>query len=241
MCFLSYFSLHCLKRCMSIISSGASSSSLTILRFRRSAVSNDRGYIDFNSDVELRDGVGGTNVDEDVDELFSISHGSPGLEANIWTYLFAGPFQDVSGLRGEINHRLKEKTFPYTVIMKDTGKKVGSLSLMNIFPEHKRIEVGFIWYSPTVQKTFVNTEAVFVLMQFVFEDWKAKRLEWKCNNLNERSKAAALRFGFKFEGLFRKHMIIRGQNRDTAWFSIIDSEWPEVKQTLLDKMQSYKK
>lgn len=126
--------------------------------------------------------------------------------------------------------------------------------------EHNRVEIGSIWYSSKYQRTFANTESVFLMLQYAFEVAKIRRVEWKCNlffekhlcffllkylnvghNENEKSKAAALRLQFKYEGLFRQHMIIQGRNRDTAWFSIIDSEWPEAKQAIVDKMNSYSK
>ena len=102
-------------------------------------------------------------------------------------------------------------------------------SLMRIDPKHRVIEVGSILYSPLLQRTRGATEAMYLLMRYAFESLNNRRYEWKCNALNEPSRNAALRLGFTFEGIFRQHMIAKGQNRDTAWFSIIDSEWPKVK------------
>ncbi len=101
-------------------------------------------------------------------------------------------------------------------------------SLMRIDPKHRVIEVGSILYSPLLQRTRGATEAMYLLMRYAFEDLNNRRYEWKCNALNAPSRSAALRLGFTFEGIFRQHMIAKGQNRDTAWFSIIDSEWPKA-------------
>jgi RimJ/RimL family protein N-acetyltransferase len=96
---------------------------------------------------------------------------------------------------------------------------------MEIRPEQGVFEVGWITYSPALQRTRVATEAIYLVGDYGFS-LGYRRYEWKCNNLNEPSKRAALRFGFQYEGLFRQHMVVKGANRDTAWFSIIDSEWP---------------
>ena len=100
---------------------------------------------------------------------------------------------------------------------------------MEIRPAMRVVEVGHIVYSPALQRTPLATEAQFLLMRYAFETLGYRRYEWKCNALNAPSRRAALRFGFKFEGLFRQHMIAKGRNRDTAWFSILDSEWPARK------------
>ena len=97
---------------------------------------------------------------------------------------------------------------------------------MRITPRDGVIEIGHIWFGAALQRTRQATEAIFVLARHAFEDLGYRRLEWKCNALNQRSRAAAARFGFTYEGTFRQHMITKGRNRDTAWFSIIDGEWP---------------
>ena len=91
------------------------------------------------------------------------------------------------------------------------------------------IEVGHIWYSPALQRTRLATEAMYVMARHVFDDLGYRRYEWKCNALNEPSRRAAVRLGFTFEGVFRQHMVIKGENRDTAWYSMLDSEWPAAK------------
>lgn len=117
----------------------------------------------------------------------------------------------------------------YKIFSKRLKQKVGCTALMNIRTEHGVAEVGSLWLTRDAQRTEINTNALLLLFEYVFEVLKYRRLEWKCNNHNETSKNAAKRLGFEYEGLFRQHMISRGENRDTAWFSILDTEWPEKK------------
>ena len=117
---------------------------------------------------------------------------------------------------------------PFAVIDKADGKAKGHLWLMEIRPAHGVFEVGFITYSPGLQRTRAATEAIYLCGQYGF-GLGYRRFEWKCNNRNEPSKRAALRYGFKYEGLFRQHQVVKGENRDTAWYSILDSEWPARK------------
>ena len=119
---------------------------------------------------------------------------------------------------------------PYAVIDKADGKAKGHLWLMEIRPAHGVFEVGFITYSPPLQRTRAATEAIYLCGDCGF-GLGYRRFEWKCNNRNEPSKRAALRYGFKYEGLFRQHQVVKGENRDTAWYSILDSEWPARKAT----------
>ena len=107
-----------------------------------------------------------------------------------------------------------------------SGSAVGYASFMRIEPVHRVIEVGSILYTPRLQQTTLATEAMYLMARHVFEDLGYRRYEWKCNALNAPSRRAALRLGFTFEGIFRQHMIVKGRNRDTAWFSMLDSEWP---------------
>ena len=101
--------------------------------------------------------------------------------------------------------------------------------MMRIEPQHGVIEIGYVYWGPAISRTRVATEALYLFARHVFEDLGYRRFEWKCNNHNEPSKAAAQRFGFTFEGIFRQHMIVKGENRDTAWFSMLDGEWPKLK------------
>jgi RimJ/RimL family protein N-acetyltransferase len=106
------------------------------------------------------------------------------------------------------------------------------VSFLNIVPDAYRLELGHIWYSPEAQRTKVNTETVYLMLCETFDRLKYRRVEWKCDALNERSRAAAERLGFKSEGIFRQHMIVKGRNRDTAWFSMLDREWPSIKKNM---------
>jgi RimJ/RimL family protein N-acetyltransferase len=115
------------------------------------------------------------------------------------------------------------------VIDRATGRAAGRQALMRITPEHGVIEIGNILWGPAISRTRVATEALFLAARHVFDDLGYRRFEWKCHDLNQPSKAAARRFGFGYEGLFRQHMWTKGANRDTAWFSIIDGEWPGLK------------
>lgn len=115
------------------------------------------------------------------------------------------------------------------VIDKASGRAAGRQALMRITPGHGVIEIGHILWGPAIARTRTATEALYLAARHVFDDLGYRRFEWKCNNLNERSKAAALRFGFSFEGVFRQHMWGKGANRDTAWFSMLDGEWPAIK------------
>jgi len=117
----------------------------------------------------------------------------------------------------------------FAVIDQADGKAKGHLWMMEIRPEHGVFEVGWITYSLSMQRTRMATEAVYLVGEYGFS-LGYRRYEWKCNNRNEPSKRAALRFGFQYEGLFRQHQVVKGENRDTAWFSILDSEWPKVGQ-----------
>ena len=151
-------------------------------------------------------------------------------EAARWQYLFEEPFENEE-LFQEFLARKAASTDPlfYAIVDQSNGRAVGFETLMRIDPTHRCIEVGNILYGKSLQRTAGATEAQYLLMRYIFEDLGYRRFEWKCNALNEPSRRAALRFGFTFEGVFRKHMIVRGRSRDTAWYSILDDEWPAAK------------
>ena len=135
--------------------------------------------------------------------------------------------------REEFDAWLKEKEKSedplfFAVIDKKTGKVTGRQTLMRIDPANGVVEIGNIYWGPLMSKTPAATEAQYLFMQYVFDGLGYRRYEWKCNNENVPSKKAAERFGFKFEGIFRQHLIVKGKHRDTAWYSIIDSEWPAL-------------
>jgi RimJ/RimL family protein N-acetyltransferase len=117
----------------------------------------------------------------------------------------------------------------FAVIDRATGKACGRQALMRIDAAHGVIEIGSILWGPSIARSRIATEALYLFAKYAFEDLGYRRFEWKCHNGNEPSKKAALRFGFTYEGLFRQHMVAKGANRDTAWFSIIDGEWTALK------------
>jgi RimJ/RimL family protein N-acetyltransferase len=119
--------------------------------------------------------------------------------------------------------------FFYAVVDVATGHAVGRLALMRIDPAHGVIEVGHVLYAPSLQRSAHATEVQSLLARHVFEDLGYRRYEWKCNALNAPSRRAALRLGFRYEGVFRQHMVVKGVNRDSAWYSMLDSEWPARK------------
>ena len=163
-----------------------------------------------------------------ADSLFD---GTSGEENEaLWLYLFDGPF----ATRADFQSYLKQKASSedplfFAILDNVSGDAVGHAAYMRIEPGHRVIEVGSILYTPRLQRTIGATEAMYLMARHVFEDMGYRRYEWKCNALNAPSRRAALRLGFTFEGVFRQHMIVKGRNRDTAWFSMLDSEWPRRK------------
>ena len=158
--------------------------------------------------------------------LYEGSNGDAEREA-VWDYLFNGPFPSLSDFAADIE--LKARSVDphfFAVVDNASGRAMGFQALMRIDCANRVIEVGNIMYTPAMQRTRGATEAQYLSAQYVFEVLGNRRYEWKCNNLNAPSKRAAERFGFTFEGVFRQHMIIKGRNRDTAWFSMLDGEWP---------------
>ena len=147
-----------------------------------------------------------------------------------FAYLFDESPAGLADLRAWIERCAKpEDQLFFTVIDRATGEACGRQALMRITPEHGVIEIGNILWGPSIARTRVATEAFFLAARYVFDELGYRRFEWKCNNLNEPSKAAAKRFGFAFEGVFRQHMWVKGASRDTAWFSILDREWPAIR------------
>lgn len=159
-----------------------------------------------------------------LDDIWAVNGGHD----HIWQWMPTQPPQTREAY-GDLLATMAAKAgiVPFAIIDKADGKAKGHLWLMEIRPEHGVFEVGFITYSPVLQKTRVATEAIHICGAYGFS-LGYRRFEWKCNNLNEPSKRAALRFGFQYEGLFRQHQVVKGRNRDTAWFSILDREWPAV-------------
>jgi len=151
-------------------------------------------------------------------------------DAASFDYLFDAPPKGRDDLRAWIEQKsAAEDPLFHAVVDKATGIAGGRQSFMRIVPEHGVIEIGNILWGPAIARTRVATEALYLAAKYVFDDLGHRRFEWKCNDLNEPSKRAARRFGFSFEGVFRQHMWAKGANRDTAWFAMIDREWPRVR------------
>jgi len=148
--------------------------------------------------------------------------------SRIWTYLGYGPFERLDDYRKWVDE-VGGNSDPlfYAIIDTATGKATGVASYLRISPANGCIEVGHINYSPVLQRTRAATEAMYLMMKRVFEAGY-RRYEWKCDALNARSRVAAQRFGFSYEGIFRQATIYKGRNRDTAWYAAIDKEWPEL-------------
>jgi len=167
-----------------------------------------------------------SDPERDAAELFLASHEPPETRA-LWDFMPRGPFADAADFREWMRiWRDTPDTLPFTVSLTNTGRCVGMISMMRVTPAHGVAELGCIWYAPDMQRTKVNTETVYLLLRHLFDDLGYRRLEWKCDTHNARSRTAALRLGFTFEGIFRQHMILKGRNRDTAWFAMLDHEWP---------------
>jgi RimJ/RimL family protein N-acetyltransferase len=151
-------------------------------------------------------------------------------DADLWAYMGDGPFDSREAFAENIARKsASADPLFYALVDPATGLAAGHASLMRIDPPNRVVEVGNIMYGRSLQRSRAATEAIYLLAKYVFEDLGYRRFEWKCNDLNAPSRRAALRFGFAFEGVFRQHMIVKGRNRDTAWYSMLDSEWPARK------------
>ncbi|MFJ9736577.1 GNAT family N-acetyltransferase [Streptomyces sp. NPDC101166] len=166
-----------------------------------------------------------------TDDLYSAyAHAADGRD---WTYMTVGPFDNRDDHRGHVVAMTQtDDPLHYAVVDLGTGKAVGTLSLMRQDPSDGVVEVGNVAFSPLLKQTPISTEAQFLLMSYVFDELGYRRYEWKCDSLNAPSRKAALRLGFTFEGIFRQAVVYKGRNRDTAWHSVIDSEWPQVGKAL---------
>jgi RimJ/RimL family protein N-acetyltransferase len=148
----------------------------------------------------------------------------------VWAYLADGPYASEADLRRALEEKQAGKSAVFFgIVPRTSGRVAGYASYMRMDTANGVIEVGNILLSPSLQRTVAATEAMYMMARHVFEDLGYRRYEWKCNANNEPSRRAALRYGFTFEGIFRQHMVIKGRNRDTAWFSMLDSEWPARK------------
>ena len=183
------------------------------------------------------------DLDRDLAALHARSNGAPirlgdrsveayDPETLVWRYLGAGPFTAAADLGRALRAQIDAPNgLALCVVDRATGEPIGVVNYMANFPEHLKVELGNIWYSPIVQRTKASLETTYLLLRHAF-DLGYRRLEWKCDSLNERSRRSALRMGFQFEGIQEAHYIVKGRNRDTAWFRLLDHEWPTVRAKL---------
>lgn len=164
------------------------------------------------------------DVDLHAQELFDAFAEDDG---RMWTYLAWGPFSNAGALGAMLGYTAG--AFQPFTILDGSGQAVGSASYMRHDVASGSIEVGAVMFSPRLRQTAAATEAMYLMMRCVFEELGYRRYEWKCDALNAPSRAAALRLGFRFEGIFRQAMVYKNRSRDTAWFSIVDAEWPALK------------
>lgn len=163
-----------------------------------------------------------------AEELFAAGHNVDGSD-DVWTYLGYGPFAGQGAFTAWLRDcAASSDPIFYAVADLDQGRFLGMASFMDIQPKVGGIEIGHIWFGPELQRTRAATEALYLMMTYVLDDLSYRRLQWKCNALNQPSRNAALRLGFEFEGVLYQHMISKGGNRDTAYFSILDYEWPTI-------------
>ena len=162
------------------------------------------------------------------DALYQAQSG-PESDNRTWLYMGRGPFEDEAAFREYVELMAStDDPAAYTVIPTN-GDPAGVLTYMRIDEANGSIEIGHIWYGASIQRSPVTTEVVYLTAKHAFEDLGYRRFEWKCYDSNERSKRAALRFGFRHEGTFRNHLVVRDRNRDTAWFAMTNDDWPVIK------------
>lgn len=165
------------------------------------------------------------------DDLYAASHGDA-IRERIWDYLPYGPFCAREAFDAHLAAQAAgDDPLFFAIRPRESGNAEGVASLMTIEPAHRSIEIGHIWLGPGLQRTPAATEALYLLIAHAMdrEDLGYRRMEWKCNAANATSRAAAVRLGFTHEGVFYQHRIVKGCNRDTAWFSILDAEWPAIR------------
>jgi RimJ/RimL family protein N-acetyltransferase len=165
----------------------------------------------------------------DAEPLYAVSHPPEG-DPVIWTYLPDGPYESPMHLSRMLGWAAtSDDPLYFTLVERRSGRPVGQASYLRMKPEFGAIEIGHIWFGVPLQRTTAATEAIYLLCRHVFDDLGYRRLEWKCNALNAPSRRAAERFGFSFEGVFRNHQVIKGRNRDTAWYGMTDGAWPSIR------------
>jgi len=166
----------------------------------------------------------------DARPLFDASH-LPGGDPTIWTYLYDGPYASAAAFAAALADNAASRDPQYRTIVRLADQlPAGVCSYLAIVPEHGTIEIGNIWFAPELQRTTGATEAIQLLVGHAIDELGYRRVEWKCNSLNARSRSSAERFGFRFEGIFAQHRVVKGRNRDTAWYAITDDRWPALRE-----------
>ncbi|KAI3628915.1 hypothetical protein CBS14141_000618 [Malassezia furfur] len=168
-------------------------------------------------------------LEEKHDEILFETVGDP-VKNDLWSYIPIGPYRTLDEWKQQQKaFREADDQQMYVIVSNQDQSILGTIGIIAIRPKHRVLEIAYVMFSQKMQRTCAGTESVFLLLKTCIDDFHYRRVEWKTNNLNEKSKSAALRYGFTFEGIFRRHYIIRGHNRDTAWFSIIDEDWPKLR------------
>ena len=171
------------------------------------------------------------SVEKHAEDLLAVY--GPDTPRDMWTYLFQEPVADMEELVNLLNQMsAREDRFFYAILDRETGKAMGTFSLMRIDQNNRVVEVGTVIFSPKLRGTRIGTEAQYLLARYVFEELNYRRYEWKCDALNLPSRRAAERLGFVYEGTFRQAVVYKGRTRDTDWLSMIDKDWPKVKARL---------
>jgi RimJ/RimL family protein N-acetyltransferase len=169
------------------------------------------------------------DADRHAADLLAAAQG-PGADPALWDYLPYGPFADAADMHDWVaGCAASADPLFMAIVDASSGRALGMASYLRIAHEHGAIEIGHIWFGSALQRSPAATEAIHLLAGHAFDDLGNRRLEWKCDAANARSRRAADRFGFVFEGVFRQAMVVKGRNRDTAWYSMLDREWPAAR------------
>jgi RimJ/RimL family protein N-acetyltransferase len=161
--------------------------------------------------------------------LYEASHGTDAA-LKVWEYLPFGPWSNLNEFESWLRYKAGSlDPIYYAVVPTSTSFASGMVSFNHIHPDDGVIEIAGIWFSPSLQRTRAATEASFLMLSYAMDELGYRRMQWMCDALNERSRQAARRLGFRFEGISYNHMVMKGRNRDTAWYSMLDYEWPEVR------------
>jgi RimJ/RimL family protein N-acetyltransferase len=161
-------------------------------------------------------------------DLYRLSH-EPEAGAQLWEFMGYGPFESEKAMRQWLEDRMALDDPLSYALFDASGRAAGMAAYLRMTPAHGSIEMGHIWLSTSLQRTREATEALFLMIRHAFDDLGYRRLEWKCDAVNAPSRRAARRLGFSYEGTFYRHLIVKGLNRDTAWYAMLDEEWPALK------------